>query len=225
MKAPKLSEQAYVRIKQLIKERRYLPGDPLPEEDLSAILHMSRTPIREALQQLKDEQVVTIKPHLGAFIATLDFAQLCDLYETREAVEGMIANILCKPHIDTAPFVQLKSELQDIIQIPDPGQRTEQLHHFGSKYSMILRTHCGNKMLDRFSDLITTRIEAMGQVTRIIPLFPEPSVPERLAVLDAIISKNAARAEETARQHVRNVFSRIMATAMPSTSPPEAKTC
>ena len=59
-------------------------------------------------------------------------------------------------------------------------------------------------------------IDSMGQITHIIPLFPEASVPERLAVLNAIIDKNAVLAEEAARQHVRNVFSRIMASAMPN---------
>jgi DNA-binding GntR family transcriptional regulator len=216
MKEPKLSEQAYIGIKQLIQERRYLPGDSLPEKDLSAILHMSRTPIREALQRLKEEQVVSIKPHLGAFVATLDFAQLCDLYETREAVDGMIANILCKPHIDTGPFIRLKTELEEAVEIADPAKRAELLHQVAGKYSLMFRTLCGNKMLEQFSDVITTRIDSMGQITHIIPLFPEASVPERLSVLNAIIDKNAVLAEEAARHHVRSVFSRIMASAMPN---------
>ena len=121
MKEQKLSWNAYGRIKELIKTRRYLPGDPLPENELSEILGMSRTPIREALHRLEDEQAVIIKPHLGAFVATMDLGQLCNIYETREAVDGMIARLLCKPHIETDVFSGLRKRLLEIQSIPDNG--------------------------------------------------------------------------------------------------------
>jgi DNA-binding GntR family transcriptional regulator len=210
MKSQKLSEQAYIQIKQFIKERRYFPGDPLPENELSAILHMSRTPIREALHRLETEQIIIIKPRLGAFVATVDFSQLCELYETREVVEGMIARILCKPHIDTTLICQLKNELLDNMKILDRTERLEKLHKYGSHYTSVLRSLCENEMLKKISSTITARIENMGQVTHVIPLFPEASVPERLKVLDAIIQKDAVQAENAARQHVKNVFSRII---------------
>ncbi|QQO08620.1 GntR family transcriptional regulator [Breznakiella homolactica] len=216
MKEQKLSEQAYEKIKQLIKNRKYLPGEALPENELSVVLNMSRTPIREALHRLEDEQVVTIKPHLGTFVATVDFGELCNIYETREAVEGMIANILCKPHIDTAPFEDLREELLQIKDISDDAERAEKLHKFGSRYVSKLRTLCGNSMLEKLSASISVRIDSMGLITRTIPLFPDASVPERLAVLEAIIAKDSQRAEQEARQHVRNVFSRIMAARMPN---------
>lgn len=214
MKEQRLSEQAYAQIKQLIKDRNYLPGDPLPENELSTRLHMSRTPIREALHRLEEEQVVTIKPRLGTFVATVDFGQLCNLYETREAVDGMIANLLCKPHINIAPFLQLKSDLLQIKDNPDDADRITKLHAYSSHYVSVLRTLCGNQMLEKLSASISIMTDSMGQVTHAIPLFPDAAVPERLAVLDAIIDKDASRAENAARQHVRNVFSRIMATAI-----------
>jgi DNA-binding GntR family transcriptional regulator len=218
MKDQKLSKQAYTGIKQLIQERRYMPGDRLSENDLSKILHMSRTPIREALHRLEDEQIVSIKPHLGAFVAMIDFTQLCEIYETREAIDGMIANILCKPHINTAPFSQLKEELTLIMRGPNVPEREQDMHRFGRHYSSTLRSLCGNRMLEKISESLTARIDTMGQITHVIPLFPEVSAAERLKVLDAVIKKDAVKAENAARQHVRNAFSRIISAAMPNST-------
>jgi DNA-binding GntR family transcriptional regulator len=220
IKKQKLGAQAYDKIKELIRTRRYLPGDPLPENELSQTLGMSRTPIREALRRLEDEQVVTIKPNLGASVATADFGQLCNIYETREAVDGMIARILCKPHIDTAPFIELRDRLLHLKDIADDTERITQLHRFAGDYGTTLRSLCGNSMLEQLGLSILIRTDSMGLITRTIPLFPDASVPERLAVLDAIIAKDALGAETAARRHVRNVFSRIMTSMMPGLKNP-----
>jgi len=212
MKEQKLSFHAYEKIRDLIITRRYLPGDPLPENELSEILGMSRTPIREALHRLEDEQAVTIKPHLGAFVATMDMGQLCNIYETREAVDGMIARLACKPQIDTSVFASLREQLLKIQEIPDDAGRTTRLHEFARDYSSMLRSRCGNPMLANISSSIQVRTDSMGLVTQTLPLFPDASMPERLAVLDAVIAKDAEKAEEAARRHVRNSFSRIMMT-------------
>ncbi|MDR1636026.1 MAG: GntR family transcriptional regulator [Treponema sp.] len=216
MREEKLSKQAYEKIRELIKTRRYLPGDPLPENELSEILGMSRTPIREALHRLEDEQTVTIKPHLGAFVSTTDLGQLCNIYEVREAVDGMMARILCKPSINTLPFTRLRERLLKIREISDGAERAAQLHAFAKDYGTAIRTLCENPMLEKLSASILVRTDSMGLITRIIPLFPDESVPERLAALDAIIAKDADRAEDAARQHVRNVFCRIMAAVSPA---------
>ena len=212
MKEQKLSQQAYDKILELIKTRRYLPGDPLPENELSETLGMSRTPIREALHRLEDEQAVIIKPHLGAFVATMDLGQLCNIYETREAVDGMIARLACKSHVETGVFVDLRERLLAIQKISGDAERAAKLHEFAKDSSAALRGSCGNSMLANLSASILVRMDSMGFVTKTLPLFPDASVPERLDVLDAVIAKDADKAEETARVHVRNSFSRVMMT-------------
>lgn len=219
MKETKLSETAYQQIKQLIKDKKFLPGDPLPENELSSTLKMSRTPIREALHKLEDEQVVIVKPRLGAFVATVDFTQLCNLYETREAIDGMIANILCKPHIEVEPFLELRDNLLEILKISDDEKREIAIHNHGARYVATLREKCENQMLERYSRTIATLIDNFSRVTHSIPLYPDKSAPERLEVLEAIIRKDTDQAEKKAREHVKNCFSRIMNSAMRTSTP------
>ncbi|MGE4584724.1 MAG: GntR family transcriptional regulator [Sphaerochaeta sp.] len=213
MKRPKLSESAYLEIKRLIKDQVFKPGDPLPENVLSATLNMSRTPIREALHKLEDEEVVIIKPRLGAFVASVDFTQLCNLYETREAVEGMMANLCCKPHVPVEPFIRMRDELNQIMSIQEDKERELKMHAFGLKFISSLREFCDNPMLAKYSTSISALIENFSKVTHSIPLFPDESAPERMEVLEAIIAKNSKYAEEKARFHAQMCLYRIMNSA------------
>jgi DNA-binding GntR family transcriptional regulator len=208
----KLSEIAYRRIRELISTRRFLPGDQLPEIVLSKELNMSRTPIREALHKLEDEEIVVIRPRIGAFVATIDIPQLCNLYEAREALQGMIANLCCKPGVNTQIFISLRDELLSLLKIEDTDKRHELLSGYSNHYLDVLRENCGNPLLQKMDRTISDRINAMAHVTHIIPLYPDEAGQERLEILDAIINKQSMEAEMRTRQHVRNIFNRIMDT-------------
>ncbi len=208
----KLSDTAYHKIRELISSRQYLPGDPLPEIELSEKLNMSRTPIREALHKLEDEEIIIIRPQIGAFVATVDFGQLCNLYEAREALQGMIANLLCRPHVSTDVFLQLKEELLELVRIDDCVERHERLAMYSNHFLDILRTNCLNPVLMKMDRTVSNKIDALAHVTHVIPLYPDNAAQERLGILDAIIQKDAHAAETLTRQHVRNIFNRIMET-------------
>ena len=210
MKKQKLSWQAYEKIKKLIESRHFSPGDSMPENELSAILEMSRTPIREALQRLEDEQMVVIKPHLGAFVATLDLGQLLNIYETREAIDGMIARLLCKPHVETRVFSDLRKKHLKIKSIPDTTERITRWNEYAKEYRPALWSNCNNPMLVNLAASVHARAGLMCFIHQIIHQYPDAAMPDRIEVLDAIIAKDALKAEEAARQHVRDIFSRIM---------------
>ncbi len=208
----KLSDTAYHKIRELISIREYLPGDPLPEIELSEKLNMSRTPIREALHKLEDEEIVIIRPQIGAFVATVDFGQLCNLYEAREALQGMISNLLCRSHVSIEIFFKLKEELLELMKIEDSIERHEQLAMYSNHYLEILRTNCLNPVLMKMDRTVSNKIDALAHVTHVIPLYPDNAAQERLGILDAIIQKDSHTAEKLTRQHVRNIFNRIMET-------------
>ena len=208
----KLSETAYLKIRELISNRHYLPGDPLPEIELSEKLNMSRTPIREALSKLEDEEIIVIRPQIGAFVATVDFGQLYNLYEAREALQGMIAYISCKKQLPTDIFVELREELVAHMAIPDEEERHKTLAVYSNHYLDVLRSNCGNSILMKMDRTVSNKIDALAHVTHLIPLYPDNAAEERLGILDAIIRKDAAVAEARTRRHVRSVFNRIMET-------------
>jgi DNA-binding GntR family transcriptional regulator len=85
---PSLSDQAYRIIKRKIVTASELPpGSVINESQLRHELGMGRTPIREALQRLAREDLVTILPRRGMYVPEISLTDLRDIFEAREPIE------------------------------------------------------------------------------------------------------------------------------------------
>ncbi|TET29393.1 MAG: GntR family transcriptional regulator [Anaerolineales bacterium] len=81
------------RIRDLILSRQLEPGERLAQSQLAERFGVSRTPVREALQKLASEGLVTFSPYKGAFVAKFSSSELMDLYSIRIALEGYCASL------------------------------------------------------------------------------------------------------------------------------------
>ena len=88
-----LAQKAYLSIKKLIISNHYFAGVPLQEQELVKKLHISRTPIREALIKLKHENLIEIIPKKGAFVSKISVQQLQELLQIREIIEPKITEL------------------------------------------------------------------------------------------------------------------------------------
>lgn len=91
-----LSDQAYHQLEQLIVTMELVPGAPVSEAQLSDLLGIGRTPIREALQRLSREHLVSILPNRGIFIADLNPQKQLRVLETRRELERLICSKAAK---------------------------------------------------------------------------------------------------------------------------------
>ena len=85
-----LSDQAYEQLEELIVTMKLAPGTPVSESQLSAMLGIGRTPIREAIQRLSHEHLVSIMPKRGIFISDLNPQKQLRVLETRRELERLI---------------------------------------------------------------------------------------------------------------------------------------
>src|SRR5215216_5801219 len=60
--------RVYTTLRDAIVSAQLAPGRQISENELAALLGVSRTPIREALQRLREERLVAIVPQLGTFV-------------------------------------------------------------------------------------------------------------------------------------------------------------
>lgn len=90
-KVQSLAEQAYDRLEALIVTLELKPGRVYSETELGAAIDIGRTPMREALQRLAIERLVTTIPRKGVMITDVNISEHLSLLETRRALDRLIA--------------------------------------------------------------------------------------------------------------------------------------
>ncbi len=90
-----LAECAYTLIKQRIFNFDLMPGDRFSELELAQQVHVSRTPLRQALQRLQREGFMQVFQKSGWLAAPLDFDQFDELYDFRVLIEYFAVRHLC----------------------------------------------------------------------------------------------------------------------------------
>src|SRR5258708_25458577 len=86
-KYPNLTELAYLQIKRYILEGSFSEGKKLTEDALAAQLGISKSPVREALNRLESEGLVSIEPRRGAYVRKFSLEEACEIYGLRELLE------------------------------------------------------------------------------------------------------------------------------------------
>jgi len=89
--AQSLTDRAYAEIEEMIITLKLAPGSAVSESDLSAHLGIGRTPIREALQRLARERLVSIFPRRGIIVTEINVASQLRLLDVRRELERLIA--------------------------------------------------------------------------------------------------------------------------------------
>jgi len=84
-----LTDRAYGALEELIVTLKLPPGSAVSEAELSERLGIGRTPIREALQRLARERLVTILPRRGAQVTNLTISEVKEIFDIRAALNGL----------------------------------------------------------------------------------------------------------------------------------------
>ena len=87
-----LTESVHNSLQEMIFNGELLPGSPLSVPALAARLNVSRTPVREAVQQLIYEGLATHTRNAGARVTLLDDDAVKAVFDVREVLDGLAAH-------------------------------------------------------------------------------------------------------------------------------------
>ena len=88
-----LADKAYYAIRDMIVSLQLRPGAVINERALIERLGIGRTPVREALRRLAQEQLVEVYPRRGMFVTTVEIRDLASLCEVRDVLESHAARL------------------------------------------------------------------------------------------------------------------------------------
>lgn len=114
-----LGEPVYSRVTDNLRfaivTGEFEPGERLKMSDLIVRFGISKIPIREALQQLQGEGLVTILPHRGAQVRSIDKKFISNLYDIRTAIGSLLVKKACeKENLDW--IGGLKAAQEDFLE-------------------------------------------------------------------------------------------------------------
>lgn len=113
-RGPSLTDRAYADIEELIVTLRLRPGEVLSETTLSRRLGIGRTPVREALQRLAREGLVTVLPRRGILVSEFNVKSQLRMLEVRREIERLLARSAAARASDAERqrFAQLAHEMR-----------------------------------------------------------------------------------------------------------------
>jgi DNA-binding GntR family transcriptional regulator len=192
-------ERAYLLIRDQIITLKLAPGSVIEEASLRQALGLGRTPIREALQRLAHENLVTFVPHRGTFVCDINLTDLHRLTEVRVELEGYAARLAATRAAasDRAVMAALMSELDGIDEadVHNLMRLDQQIHRH--IYQATRNTFLQAMLEESFN--LSLRIWFLG-LDRGVRL--KEAVEEHRQLLDAIVSRDPDRAESVMRRHV-----------------------
>jgi DNA-binding GntR family transcriptional regulator len=185
-----------------IVERRLMPGTKLAEQKIADIFQVSRTIVRQALNQLSRDHLVTLAPARGAFVATPSPEEARQVFEVRSLLESAMVSQLCG-RITPAQVAELRRHLKaerEAVARTDVSGRTRLLADF----HVLLARQLGNEVLAALlADLLnrSSLISLMYQSAH----SAEHSQGEHEAIVDALARRDARAVVKLMAQHLHSV--------------------
>jgi DNA-binding GntR family transcriptional regulator len=198
-----LSEKAYHRLRAMILGNRFSPDNILSERELAARLAMSRVPVREAVKYLQREGLLLVVPRSGIHLRRLTPQEVSDLYEVRQAIEGMAA-FLCAGRAGAKEKHAMCRRLERLAARrgkPDHAaiQRESSIFH------RTLFALCGNGELAAVYASIEPKIDLNLRMTALhAPSRIEQALVEHIEIANAIKAGSSQKAERLMRAHLEN---------------------
>ena len=195
------NKDAYSLILEAIDIGVYKPGDRLVESDLADRFGVSRTPIREALQRLETQSLLT-RDGRSLIVSSLDHSQMAELYIVRAELEGLAANLAAKH----ATSEEIKV-LQDMVDsdrkiISDPSSLARSNRRFHKQIH--LASH--NRFLIKQLDLVHRSMALMATTSLAADGRGAVAVEEHQAIVTAIAEGDTKEASEKLRNHISVAF-------------------
>lgn len=194
---------AYDDLKEKIINNILQPGDIINDTELSNELNTSKTPIREALQQLEMEGFIENLPGKGSFVSRISIQDLKELFDIRNMLECEVvkrAALMINPEKVYAVKKAFESSRdQTVNSIKGYLGVGDQIH------ILIFETYGNKKLKELYRKLqdhiIRNRIHLFKEIDNVRS---QQSYIEHIEILEALAAKDPLRAETAMRKHLQN---------------------
>ncbi|MCH8628348.1 GntR family transcriptional regulator [Arsenicicoccus piscis] len=219
------ADAVYAQLRREIESGELPPGSSLSEHTLVARLGASRTPVRDALRRLLDDDLAVRDGSRGSLrVSQISAAGVRDLFGYRQVLEGaamrQLAQAIADGRVDPAPIAQLEDELRGLRARQPSASRTVAFYELAERFDALVRDLTPNPLLGKAIRDLRPHTTRLRSIAHHRPARDEVSMAEHTQMMTALLGGKPKAAERACAEHLQHTVEAIfagIADAAPST--------
>lgn len=191
-------EQIVDLLRDTILSGELAPGDRLLQEQLAERFDVSPTPIREAIQQLIAEGVLSHSPYRGVQVAEVTMDDMHEVYLIRSVVEELATRVAV-PNLRIVDIQRLH-QYQDDIRASVARDDIPTLRKFNYEFHWLIYNTAGMPYLAQI--IRNLWLKSPWDTLHVLPTRPQEAIIEHDRILEAIDARDAHLAGTRMREHI-----------------------
>jgi len=187
-------------LRNLICKGEYKPGQRLTEGQLAKRFGVSRTPIREVLNQLEKEGFIRIIPNVGAEVAKLSLKDIADIHNIMGVLEGL-ASRLATEELSDEDISKLE-EYQFLMIKAAEAMNFELVFELNIEFHALITENSKNDYLINTRNTFRNLFRGFASTLAFVPKQWQVTIDAHRKIIDAFKAKNAPLAEFLTREHI-----------------------
>lgn len=206
-KSVKAEVDIVAELRERISSHVIPPGSKMPEAQIAEEFGVSRTRVREALTELELRGLIRRIPNRGAEVARLDLTQVFEIYDAREALEGMAVRLATEkaPPETWQEWVELLREGGQMEKLLEKGDVEGYFVVYERMRRRIIDA-AENPVLAGMLDSILEKTRVIMRRVQILPGRAAQGLAEHRAFVAAMRAGDAELAEQLRRENIRSAI-------------------
>jgi DNA-binding GntR family transcriptional regulator len=197
-----MPKDAHSLILESIEAGVFMPGDRLVESELAERFGVSRTPVREALQRLETQGMLT-RDGRSLIVASLDHNQLAELYAVRTELEGLAARLAARHATEEEVHVLRSLVTEDMALL---GGDPRLLARANKRFHKQIHLASHNRFLVQQLDLVHRSMALMATTSLAAEGRDEAALAEHARIVAAIEARDGDAAHAALRAHISKAY-------------------
>lgn len=197
-----LHDQVAVRLRTLLIEGRIAPGAKLNERELTEMLQVSRTPLREAIKLIAAEGLVDLLPNRGAIAVKLTDADILDTFEVLAGLEAMSGELAAQ-RITDAELAEISAMHFEMLA-SFTRRDLSNYYRLNSAIHAAINQAAKNPVLTRTYNGINARVQSLRFRTNLNEAKWKHAMHEHELMVQALSARDSAAMRKVLVQHLVN---------------------
>ena len=179
------------------------PGEKISENQISELLNLSRTPVREAFTSLRANLLIDVKPQIGTFISYFDIDMSKELLFFRSSLEEKAVIEVCKK--DCWDNLEVFKKIIEKEKILHSSKEFEELLALDNKFHNLIFEELGYRKIPSIIENNTSYLVRMRILRLKANIREKNYIDEHEKILQFIINKDAENASKILKNHINEL--------------------